>query len=383
MKPVRVLIVDDSAVIRRLLSSVLENDPSIEVVGTAADGRIGLTKIEQLKPDLVTLDIEMPNLNGIETLRALRRTDRRTPVIMFSTLTERGASATIEALSLGASDYVTKPSNVGSMGLAIERVRDELIPKVKALCVRPTFNAPTAPAAPRSRPAAGSFEMVAIGSSTGGPSALREVLVTLPKSFPLPIVITQHMPPMFTKQLADRLDQNCQITVREATDGAKLAPGVALIAPGDFHMTVSRTAAGGVVRLSSAPPENFCRPSVDVMYRSIAAEFGGNVLTVMLTGMGHDGRDQTRELRDLGAFVIAQDQATSVVWGMPGAVVQAGLADEVLPLGAIGAAVNQRANGGAATRPVRPRPVLPPAPPTARASVAARTPVTARATVTR
>jgi len=357
--PIRVLIVDDSAVIRRLLTAVIDTDPEIDVVGVAHDGQMGLDRIDELQPDLVTLDVEMPIMDGIATLRHIRKRYPRLPVVMFSTLTERGASATIEALSLGASDYVTKPSNVGSIGVAIERVKEQLIPKIKALCPRRSTVPRAAPVvgAPRPRAATTGFDVVAIGSSTGGPSALREVLAALPSSFPLPIVITQHMPPLFTKQLADRLHDGCAISVREAVTGDLLAPGLALIAPGDRHLVFARKANGVTAKLSDAPAENFCRPSVDTMLRSVHATFGGRVLTVMLTGMGADGCKETGLLRDAGGYVIAQDEESSVVWGMPGAVVHAGFSDVVVPLEGVARAIVDRV-ATAGSRPTRPRPAV-------------------------
>lgn len=356
MTPIKVLIIDDSSVIRRLLTAVIDSDPMIEVVGVAHDGQMGLQRIDELRPDLVTLDIEMPIMDGIATLRHIRKRHPRLPVVMFSTLTERGAAATIEALSLGASDYVTKPSNVGSIGLAIERVKDQLIPKIKALCTRPTAATarPVPVPAARPRTAVTGFDVVAIGSSTGGPSALREVLAALPASFPLPIVITQHMPPLFTKQLADRLHEGCAISVREAVAGDQLAPGLALVAPGDRHLTFERRPTGVTAKLSDAPAENFCRPSVDTMLRSVHAVYGARVLTVMLTGMGADGCKETGLLRDAGGYVIAQDEATSVVWGMPGAVVHAGFSDAVVPVGDVARAIIDRVSTTRARPTVRP-----------------------------
>lgn len=346
MAAINVLVVDDSVVIRRLVTTVLEEDPDISVVGTAASGRIALAKLEQLAPDCLTLDVEMPELDGLGTLRELRRTHKRLPVVMFSTLTERGASATLEALSAGASDYVCKPANVGSVPEAIESVRSQLVPKIKALCAHklPRALVPgqsrVVDVRPQQAPA-GRVEVLAVGSSTGGPDALREVLGDLPASFPVPIVVVQHMPPVFTRLLAERLDGLCQVSVKEAQDGDRLRPGLVLIAPGDRHLEVMKGAAGPVVRLTSAPPENFCRPAVDVLFRSVAATYGGATLAVVLTGMGSDGLRGTEVLRRAGAEVVVQDQATSVVWGMPGAVAGAGLAHRVLPLREVAGDVRQ------------------------------------------
>jgi two-component system chemotaxis response regulator CheB len=329
--------VDDSVVIRRLLSDTLSGDRALEVVGTAGDGHIALAKIPLLKPDLITLDVEMPVMDGLETLAALRKLYSKLPVIMFSTLTERGAAATLDALSLGASDYATKPSHAGSSAVAIERVRAELIPKIKALC-GVALGVASSPR-PRPRPAVKvrghsnpRIEIVAIGTSTGGPNALAEILPRIPNDFPVPIVVVQHMPPIFTRLLAERLASRSAIPVEEGRSGAILAPGHAWIAPGDFHMTVRR---GGVERrldLNQKPPENSCRPAVDVLFRSVALAYGANVLGVVMTGMGADGVLGAQDIRDAGGDVIIQDEASSVVWGMPGLVHASGLADAAYPL---------------------------------------------------
>jgi two-component system chemotaxis response regulator CheB len=340
-----VLVVDDAVVMRRLVSQVLEEDEELTVV-TAANGRIGLAKLVQTSPDAVVLDIEMPELDGLGTLRELRKTHPHLPVIMFSTLTERGAAATLEAMSLGASDYVTKPANVGSVNESIERVRAELVPKIKALCERsrppvdgaPVPRTPTRAATePRHR-----VDVVAIGASTGGPNALHEVLAGLPGTLEVPVVITQHMPPVFTRLLAERLDATCALAVREASGGEVLRPGTVWIAPGDHHLRVRRSGGHVDLVLDDGPPENSCRPAVDVLFRSIAHAYGGRSLAVVLTGMGADGQRGAEVLRDAGAAVVAQDEATSVVWGMPGAVVRAGLADEVVPLAGVADAITTR-----------------------------------------
>lgn len=340
---IRVLVVDDSVVIRRLVTHALQEEPAIEVVGTAADGSIGLARIPQLNPDVITLDIEMPQMNGLEMLRRARREYKDVRIIMFSTLTDRGASATMEALSLGADDYVTKASNTGSLDRSMAALRGELIPKIKQFFVLESDAAMPKPEASRStppRPAAISStailpRILVIGVSTGGPTALGTILPAIPDNFPLPILIVQHMPPLFTRLLAERLQTTTKLKVEEAQEGAVVEPGKILIAPGDYHMRVKPKGAGYCVALDQCPPENSCRPAVDVLFRSAAETFGGAVLGVVLTGMGYDGMRGAEVLKGAGASVIAQDEATSVVWGMPGAVAGAGLADAIVPLDSV------------------------------------------------
>lgn len=335
----RVLIVDDSAVIRRILTDILSADPTIEVVGAAPNGRIALQMIAQLKPDIVTLDIEMPEMDGIETLREVRRSNPQLPVIMFSSLTERGALSTIEALSAGASDYVTKPASIGSVAGARERIALELLTKIKGLTARRDKSLPHSATNPR-LVQGGIKEMrgvdaVLIGVSTGGPNALAEVVPQLPSNLPVPVLITQHMPPLFTRMLAERLSEHSHLKVHEATDGMPITAGSGYLAPGDFHLELRRHGLTLEAALSKAPPENSCRPAVDVMMRSAVALFGGRLLAVIMTGMGQDGLRGCQAVKEAGGQVIVQDQASSVVWGMPGAVANAGLADAVLPLSEI------------------------------------------------
>jgi len=335
---IRVLVVDDSVVIRRLVTEALAEDPQIEVVGIASNGKIALEKIAQLKPDAVTMDIEMPVMNGIEAVRQLRRRSPRLPVVMFSTLTERGASATLDALAAGASDYVTKPSNVGSFSESQQNIREQLIPKLKALTGTRRAAGPSrvpAPASPR-RPRTGPFGILAIGCSTGGPDALARVLPALPGDLAVPVVVVQHMPPLFTRLLAQRLDAHCRLHVREAAQGEEIVPGRVLIAPGGLHLTLRRQKATIVTQLTEDPPENFCRPAVDVLFRSVSALYGDRVLAAVLTGMGKDGERGAVQIRSAGGEVFVQDEATSVVWGMPGAVAMSGQADRVLALDRIG-----------------------------------------------
>ncbi len=341
MAPIRVLIVDDSAVIRKGLSEVLGSDPEIEVAGTASSGRLALSLIAQLKLDLVTLDLEMPGMDGLETLVGIRKLRPKLPVIMFSTFTERGAAVTLEALTRGATDYVTKPTDAGSAEGARERVRDELIPKVKSLCApRVPFRLPVATVAPKR--ARVPINIVAIGTSTGGPNALADLIPQLPANFPVPIVIVQHMPPIFTRQLAERLDSLTPLHVHEAQEGKKLEAGQVWIAPGDYHMTVARIGREAVLTMNQRPPEQACRPAVDVLFRSVAETFGAHALAVVLTGMGADGTRGAQVIREAGGEVIVQDEPTSVIWGMPGRVVAAGQADQICPLGGIAAEIVRR-----------------------------------------
>ena len=360
VRTIRILIIDDSVVIRKVLGQALSADPGIEVAGVAPDGHIGLSKIPQLNPDLVTLDIEMPGLSGIETLKELRKTHPKLPVIMFSTLTEHGAVATLDALAAGASDYVTKPSNTGSLDVTLQRIREQLIPKVRALCPQaPDQKSPATAAArvvprlPTPSPAAGvsvPIEVLAIGTSTGGPNALAEVLPALHSDFPVPIVVVQHMPPLFTRLLADRLNKQSQIRIREGIPGSLLEAGEAWIAPGDYHMVVERQGAGVRLAMNQDPPENSCRPAVDVLFRSIAKLYGSRALAVVLTGMGSDGVRGALDIRERGGKVFVQDEASSVVWGMPGQVAAAGSADAIFPLKLIANEIERRVRSSGARK---------------------------------
>jgi two-component system, chemotaxis family, protein-glutamate methylesterase/glutaminase len=333
MPPIRVLIVDDSMVTRSVLSELLQSDPAIEIAATASSGRMALTLIPQVNPDLVTLDFEMPGMDGLETLAGIRKINPKLPVIMFSSFTERGAVVTLEALARGATDYVTKPTLAIGMEGARQRVRDELLPKIKLLCAAQSLGGPLPMAVtpPRARTRV-QIDIVAIGTSTGGPNALAEIIPQLPASFPVPIVIVQHMPPIFTRRLAERLDGLTPLDVSEAQEGKKLAAGQIWIAPGDYHMIVVRSAGDVVLTMNQRPPEQGCRPAVDVLFRSVAGMFGAHALGVVLTGMGADGRRGAQSIREAGGEVIVQDEATSVIWGMPGSVIAAGQADRILPL---------------------------------------------------
>jgi two-component system chemotaxis response regulator CheB len=349
MPKIRVLVVDDAVVVRSRVSKILASDPQLEVVGVAANGRIALAKIPQVNPDVVILDVEMPEMNGLETLAALRPIYPHLPVIMFSTSTWAGASATLEALSLGASDYATKPSNLGSVEAANQHTREELIPKIKLFGAEITAGSPSSVAYPVVLPIRTKIEpvdVVAIGVSTGGPNALAILLSEIPADFSVPILIVQHMPPMFTKLLAERLSSKCQIPVEEAVPGVVLKPGQAWIAPGDFHMIVQRNANAVRLELHQAPPENSCRPSVDVLLRSVAQVYGAAAIAVILTGMGQDGLHGCQCIREAGGQVLAQDQASSVVWGMPSFVINAGLADRIVPLEQMADEIMQRLDAG-------------------------------------
>ena len=367
MPKARVLVVDDAVVVRRIVTDLLEQEPELEVVGTAPNGRIALQKITQLNPDLVTLDVEMPVLDGLATLKQLRVTHPSLPVIMFSTLTERGASVTMEALMNGANEYVTKPANVGSVTEAMARIREDLVPKIHSLTgggpsrpgqaagtkappPRPSARPVPQPAPTPRRRSTATVDCVVIGVSTGGPNALAEVIPALPGDLRVPVLLVQHMPAMFTRLLAERLDSHAPLNVREAGGREPVRAGDVLIAPGGRHLEVRASAGGAVTQLTDAPMENSCRPSADVLFRTAASVYGDGVLAVVLTGMGADGRRGCEHVREAGGAVLAQDRATSVVWGMPGAATEAGLVDEVVPLGEVAARIEARVGGPAAAR---------------------------------
>lgn len=443
MARLRVLLIDDSAVVRRLLRSALAADPEIEVVGEAGDGQQGLAGIRELQPDAVVCDVEMPVLSGIDTVREIRRHWQKLPVIMFAAPTRESAAVTLEALHAGADDFVTKPtaSSGASMTAVLEQLRVELGGKLKILArgpgdlsavaraairyAPPPRPAPAAPAgeavaaippapageprtppkpptivsavpppaaevctpsslvpalrpspAPTARPTpappspprlppatppsalratplpatpVGALqrttrcEAVLIGVSTGGPNALAEVIPRLPADLPLPVLVVQHMPPVFTRLLAERLQGQSRLPVVEAAEGDEVLPGRVYIAPGDYHLTVRREQASVRCRLNRDPPENSVRPAADVLFRSAASVWGGNVLVVIMTGMGQDGLLGALQLHELGAPVIAQDEATSVVWGMPGAVHKAGIVERLVPLSQLAETIALRA----------------------------------------
>jgi two-component system chemotaxis response regulator CheB len=353
---IRVLIVDDSALVRRILTEIFAQAPDVEVVGAAADPFIAREKIKELNPDVLTLDVEMPRMDGLTFLRNLMRL-RPMPVVMVSSLTERGAETTLKALELGAFDFVAKPK-VDVAG-TLASFSEEILGKVRAAArarvqarvprepVAATATPPSLPGAPPPKLSADAVlphvavrqfrttdRLVALGASTGGTEAIREVLEALPPDAPA-IVISQHIPQAFSGPFARRMDGVSRMSVAEATDGTLIVPGHVYIAPGDSHLIVERDGARWRCRLSDGPPVNRHRPSVDVMFRSVAQSAGANALGILLTGMGDDGARGLKELQEAGAPTIAQDEATSVVWGMPGAAVKLGAADRVLPLGQV------------------------------------------------
>lgn len=342
MRKTRVLVVDDAVAVRHLLTEILETDPQIEVIGTAANGQIALQMVEEFQPDVVTLDIDMPVMDGLDCLTLLRQRGWKNPIVICSTLTERGAAITLEALFRGADDYVFKPTRTKSSTEAKVDIAQNLIPKVKALASRwfaaqqySVIHKRAAAALSNMSPEpAGQhpIEIVGIGLSTGGPSALHEILPLLPGNFAAPIVVVQHMPPMFTRQLAYRLQARSKLRIEEAVNGQRLGPGQVWLAPGEQHLEVAYDAIGPVLRLSQRPPEHGCRPSVDVLFRSLATTFGPRSLGIILTGMGQDGVAGCQAIHHAGGQVWIEDQSTATVWGMPGAVCRAGVANRLLPL---------------------------------------------------
>jgi two-component system chemotaxis response regulator CheB len=354
MRTTRVLVVDDAALIRRLIVEALAAEPSIEVAGEAEDGRTALQRIAQLKPDLVTLDVELPGMNGLETLREIRKLHPRLPVIMFSAFTERGAVDTLEALHSGASDYVTKPASAGGKGIARDRIRQDLIPKIRSLC---RVGSPLTDAAGHAASAPKPFSMrplgtptkadvVAVAVSTGGPAALTTILSALPADFPAPVLIVQHMPNMFTRLLAERLNGQTPLTVVEAGDEEPVRAGSVYIAPGDAHLTVKRRGTEVVTALGHGAPEHTRRPAADVLFRSVADVYHAHALGLVLTGMGEDALRGSQQIASAGGRVVVQDEATSTVWEMPRRVVEAGLADVVLPVGDMAAELLRRTRPG-------------------------------------
>lgn len=333
-KPIRVLVVDDSAVMRKLISNLLEKDDEITVVATAMDGIFALAKLEQFRPDVVTLDVDMPRADGLSILRQIVA-QSAVPVVMLSSLTATGARTAMEALEIGAVDVVCKPKTAARIG----EVAKELIEKVKAathgrirqgegVAVRPGEGA-------RARASGREVKIVAVGASSGGPHALRQWLPQIPADFPCPIVIAQHLPETFTTTFAKWLDEICQIEVREAKAGDPVVPGCALIAPGDAHLTVRRKAAGVEAVLDRSGLVNGHMPSVEVLFRSVAAEYGSEAVALIMTGMGDDGAEGVGEIKRRGGHTIAQDEESCMIFGMPKVAIRRGYVDQVIPLNRI------------------------------------------------
>lgn len=331
-EPIRVLIVDDSALVREMLSEMIPADGDLEVVGTASDPLIAREKIKQLNPDVLTLDVAMPRMDGITFLRNLMRL-RPTPVVMVSSLTEKGAEQTLEALALGATDFVTKPK--ANLAESLTAYGAEIRDKIR-LAARSNLSG-ISRSRPREAPrlrlpsVTGHRRLIAIGASAGGTEAIRDVLVRLPAESP-PVLICQHLPATFTGTFARRLDRECALSVREACDGERVLPGFAYVAPGDRHLYLSGRAGHWTCRLDPGPLVNRHRPAVDVLFRSLADLCPGLTIGVLLTGMGKDGAQGLLALRQAGAATIAQNEASSLVWGMPGEAVRLGAADQVLDL---------------------------------------------------
>ncbi len=358
--PIQVLIVDDSAVMRRIIRNALTAHADIEIIGIAKDGAAAVEFVRQTRPDLIILDIEMPVMDGLEALREIRKFERSVPIIMFSTLTQVGTQSTMTALMEGASDYASKPTNLNDLAEANKVFEEILIPKIRALCtgkaarVRPvekpsvvnvaapsaivgrpiaaTTSSQAAPPKPATPLLGGPIEAICIGVSTGGPAALAQLFGQWKEPLSVPVFIVQHMPPQFTETLAKKLTSVSGMPVKEAVHGEVAVAGQGYLAPGGFHMVVKEIGGRVVIQLNQDPPENFCRPAVDVLFRSAATLYASRLLAVVLTGMGSDGLLGAQQIVQARGQVIAQDEATSVIWGMPGAVARAGLAQKVLPL---------------------------------------------------
>ena len=346
MAKTRVVVVDDSALVRSLLTEIINRQPDMECIGAAADPLVAREMIRNLNPDVITLDVEMPRMDGIDFLAKLMRL-RPMPVVMVSTLTERGAEVTLKALELGAIDFVAKPKIGVADGL--RQLQDDITDKIRIASKARISRLPAPPAASAGsvggtapntaapRPVSASLgrlsteKIIFIGASTGGTEATKEVLMTLPADSPA-VVITQHMPPGFTRSYAARLDGLCKISVKEAVDGERILPGHAYIAPGGLHLSVERSGANYLARVQDGDPVNRHRPSVEVLFKSAARVVGPNAVGIMLTGMGADGAKAMREMRDAGAYCVAQDEASCVVFGMPREAIAAGAVQEVLPL---------------------------------------------------
>lgn len=341
-RKIRVLVVDDSAFMRILISDMLNTNPEIEVVGVARNGEVGVEKVKTLSPDVITMDVEMPKMNGIEAVKHIM-TEKPTPVVMLSGITKKNADITLEALAQGAFDFVTKPS--GTLSLDIEKVQEELISKIKAayasngktgtdikrLHVMTRYEAPVYTYAHTRTPIEEgriSRRIIVIGSSTGGPKALDEIFTALPPGIPAGMLVVQHMPPYFTKSLAERLDNHSAVHVEEGKVGDMITDGSALVAPGGYHMSIN----GGKIRLNKGKRVNGIRPSVDVTMLAIAKTYGSNVIGVILTGMGKDGAEGMKAIKEKGGKTIACDESTSIIFGMPKEAIKLGCVDEIVPL---------------------------------------------------
>ena len=358
---IRVLIVDDSAFMRKVIGDILMASPDFEVVARARNGDEAMQRLLELSPDVVTLDVEMPGKNGLDVLREIMAV-KPVPVVMVSSLTKHGADVTMQALAAGAVEFVTKPS--GSISLDMEKVSEELRQKVKVASGASLKNAAVrvraavtpdvkkqdlkqeSPPVVSRRDFRKRMEMLVIASSTGGPVALLEVIPALPADFPLPVLIVQHMPPGFTASFAQRLNERSKLKVFEACDGLPVRKGTAILAPGGYHLIVERKLTDIVCRLTETPPVRSVRPAADVLFSSVAETIGGQVIALVLTGMGKDGTDGARALREKGAYVIAESKETCVIYGMPGSVIDAGLADEILPLYSIASGLERAAKQG-------------------------------------
>lgn len=352
--PIRILVVDDSAIIRSMITRALSEEKDFKIVAVAANGQLAVDAIKRQSTDVVILDIEMPVMDGLTAIPLLKSTNPSAQIIMASTLTQKNADISLKAMALGATDYIPKPTSDAATGILAQEFNRELIEKVRALGIlarrksaRAALKDQTAAAAAvkkkillRSAPII-KPDVIAIGSSTGGPQALFEVIKKMGPNLNQPILITQHMPPSFTTILAEHITKQCNVTCIEAKDGDIIQTGKYYVAPGGFHMLFTKKPEGVTVRLTSDPPENYCRPAVDPMLRSLVEIYGKKVLAVILTGMGQDGLKGCEAVVTAGGSVIGQDEATSVVWGMPAAVANAGICSSVLPLGEIGSAVNQ------------------------------------------
>ncbi len=359
--PIGLLLADDSAVVRRVLSEAVEAEPRLTLVGTAKNGAEAVGLFPTCRPDVVLLDVEMPTMDGIEAVAAIRKLNSDVPILMFSSLTTKGGEATLDALMNGANDYVTKPTQVGHISEAVRHIQENLLPKVIAWGERYRAGKPTVyrrgPAVRSdlspslvtsndnnvSNSAATPVDLVAVGVSTGGPDALSELVRGLPADLSVPILIVQHMPAVFTQLLADRLDQVCKLSVREARDSMLVEPGHIWIAPGGRHLRVIRQRDHLRLVLDDGPPENSCRPAVDVLFRSVAESVGNRALGIVMTGMGKDGLQGCQMLHQRGAKILVQDERTSVVWGMPGAVAQAGLTERAMSPGELASEIIRRA----------------------------------------